>query len=231
VPRKRTGILVVGVLLAASGLAFLRAEQLKLERSPVTAVHLQRYFSTVCPIRPGTRCRSHSALLRFRLRDAGRVAVTVVAGSGDTVRRLTPATGTRMPKGAVLLRWDGRTDAGATAADGVYHLRVHLRSLGRTISVPDPIDLDDTAPVLRLTSGRGTLPVRYSTSEPAVVYARARALGANASAGALFRGRSGQVHFRPTRLAGAEVALTLVAVDRAGNPSAPVPAGTVRVPR
>ncbi len=48
VPRKRIGFIVIGVLLAASGLAFLRAEQLKLERSPVGGTRVQKYFSTTC---------------------------------------------------------------------------------------------------------------------------------------------------------------------------------------
>jgi len=41
VPSRRTGIAVIAVMLAASGLAFLRAEQLKLERSPVGGTHMQ----------------------------------------------------------------------------------------------------------------------------------------------------------------------------------------------
>jgi hypothetical protein len=226
VPRPRTGIIVIAVLLAASGLAFLRAEQVKLERSPVGGTKLQKYFSTTCPIHRKTRCTSHSALLRFRLRKPATVALTIESSSGDIVRRLTPAAGERLPRGPVKLRWNGRTDALATAPQGTYHLRVDLLSLGRVITIPDPIELDNTPPTLTLLGRRGVLPLRYSTSEPAVVYVIARGEGR----AALYRGREGRVHFRHTRLSGADVRITLMAVDRAGNRSTAVAAGSFRLP-
>jgi hypothetical protein len=230
VPRRRTGILVIGALLAASGLAFLRAEQLKLERSPVAATHMQKYFSTSCTIQHGTRCGSHSARLSFRLRTPGRVALAVVNSSGGIVAHLTPASGRRLPRGRVAVHWDGRTDRGTTAAQGTYHLRVDLLTLGRVITIPDPIELDDTAPTVTLQSSPGKLPLRYHTSESAVVFVRATGLGADAGGSALFRGRGGGVHFRHTRLQGARVRITLVAVDAAGNASAPLQAGSIRLP-
>lgn len=228
-PQKRTGIIVIGVLLAASGLAFLRAEQLKLERAPVGGTQMQKYFSTTCPVHPGSRCTSHSALLSFRLRTPGRVALAISDGSGRIIARLTPASGRRTPRGRVTLRWDGRADGGA-AAQGTYHLRVALLSLHRVITIPDPIELDNTAPQITLLSHPGVLPLRYRASEPAVVFVRATGLGANSGRSALFRGRAGGVRFRPTGLAGAEVRITLVAVDRAGNTSAPLGAGSLRLP-
>jgi hypothetical protein len=230
VPRPRTGIIVIGVLLAASGLAFLRAEQVKLERSPVGGTKLQKYFSTTCPIHRTTRCTSHSALLRFRLRKPATVALTIESSSGDIIRRLTPTAGERLPRGPVKMRWNGRTDTGATAPQGTYHLRVDLRSLGRVITIPDPIELDNTPPTLTLLGRRGALPLRYSTSEPAVVYVIARGEGADAGRAALYRGRGGRVHFRRTRLAGSDVQIMLMAVDRAGNRSAAVTAGSFHLP-
>jgi FlgD Ig-like domain len=226
VPRPRTGIIVIAVLLAASGLAFLRAEQVKLERSPVGGTKLQKYFSTTCPIHRKTRCTSHSALLRFRLRKPATVALAIVNSSGDVVRRLTPAAGQRLPRGPVKLRWNGRTDTRATAPQGTYHLRVDLRSLGRVITIPDPIELDNTPPTLTLLGRHGELPLRYSTSEPAVVYVIARGTGR----AALYRGRGGRVHFRHTRLSGSEAQITLTAVDRAGNRSTAVAAGSFHLP-
>ena len=55
-------------------------------------------------------------------------------------RRLSPAMpghrrATR-PKGPVHTSWDGRTASGRLAPDGDYHLRVDLRSLDRTITIP-----------------------------------------------------------------------------------------------
>jgi hypothetical protein len=231
VPSRRTGIAVIAVMLAASGLAFLRAEQLKLERSPVGGTHVKKYFSTTCtPVHPHTRCASHSALMSFRLRKPGRVALEMVNTSGATVERLTPAAGRHMPKGRVTLRWDGRTDSGAQAPEGTYHLRVHLLSLGRTITIPDPIELDLTSPAVMLLSKPGSRTIRYSTSEPAILLVRAMGTGPTAGRAALFRGHGGRVHFRRTRLAGADVTVTLAAVDRAGNRSAPASAGSFRLP-
>ncbi len=231
-PRKRIGFIVIGVLLAASGLAFLRAEQLKLERSPVGGTRVQKYFSTTCtPVKPGTRCRAHSALMSFRLRQAGRVALAIVDGSGHVVDHLGPAAGRRLPRGRITLRWDGRTAAGATAPEGTYHLRVDLLSLHHTITTPDPIELDNTAPTLTLVTRPGTLPLHYRTNEPAAVFVRASGLGPNAGRSAIFRARSGNVGFgHRTSLTGTTVRLTLVAVDRAGNASAPLAAGSVRLP-
>jgi hypothetical protein len=72
--------------------------------------------------------------------------------------------------------------------------------------------------------------LRYRTSEPAVVYVVARGEGAAAGRAALYRGRAGQVHFRHTQLDGSDVRITLVAVDRAGNMSRPVAAGSFHLP-
>jgi hypothetical protein len=107
---------------------------------------------------------------------------------------------------------------------------VHLISLGRTITIPDPITLDDTPPTLTVTSAPGAIPVRYTTSEPAAVFAHARELSGSSARGAVFRGRGGKVRLHHSPLAGAEVGMTLVAVDRAGNTSVPVSVGTIRLP-
>jgi hypothetical protein len=169
--------------------------------------------------------------MSFRLRRAGRVALAIVDGSGHLVDRLGPAAGRPLPRGRVTLRWDGRTAAGATAPEGTYHLQVNLLSLHQTITTPDPIELDNTAPTLTLVTHPGTLPVHYRTSEPAAVFVRATGTGANAGRSAIFRARSGDVGFgHRTSLAGTTVRLTLVAVDRAGNASAPLAAGSVRLP-
>ena len=231
VPSRRTGIAVIAVMLAASGLAFLRAEQLKLERSPVGGTLVKKYFSTTCePLHPHTRCASHSALMTFRLRQPGRVALAMVNTSGATVQNLTPAAGRRMPKGRVTTRWNGRTDSGSQAPEGTYHLRVHLISLGRTITIPDSTQLDLTPPTVTLLSAPGAHVIRYRTSEPTIMLVRTMGTKPNANHSALFRGHGGRVHFRRTKLAGADVTVTLVAVDRAGNRSAPVSAGSFRLP-
>jgi FlgD Ig-like domain len=193
-------------------------------------VRIQKQFSTACPLHANVRCRTHTARLSFRLRAPGRIALAIVDGSGRVVDRLGPAGGARRPRGRVTVGWNGETSSGATAADGTYHLRVDLLTLGRTITIPDPIGLDDTAPTIRLVGRPGRLPLRYRTSERAVVFVHADGIGSATGRAALFRGHGGSVHFRHTRLAGAQVRITLVAVDPAGNASAPLDAGVIRLP-
>ena len=228
--QKRTGYLVIAAILAVSGVAFLRAEQLKLQHSPVGAVQIQKQFSTTCPLHANSRCLRHAAKLSFRLRDPGRVALAIVDGSGTVVDRLGRPGGRQRPRGRITVDWNGRTTAGTTAADGTYHLQIDLLSLGRTITVPDPIGLDNTLPTITLVGAPGRRPLRYRTSEPAVVFVHANGVGAAAGRAALFRGHGGRVHFRRTRMAGAEARITLVAVDPSGNASAPLDAGVIRLP-
>jgi hypothetical protein len=229
----RTATVVVGVLIAAAAAAFLRAEQLKLERSPVASPSIQKYFSATCTA--GTRhCNpSHRAALSFTLRRAATVALAVVDADGHVVRELSgPAA---RPKGVVRTSWDGRTDAGRLAPDGDYRLRVALPSLGRTITIPDPVVLDDTRPVVTLESAPGAVPVRYGVSERARVWAVARIAGFTGHGDApraSFRGRDGVVNFKPARKipAGTPISLVLVALDAAGNSSTIVPVEGLHMP-
>jgi hypothetical protein len=57
-----------------------------------------------------------------------------------------------------------------------------------------------------------------------------RVIARAAGRAALYRGRGGRVHFRHTRLSGSEAQITLVAVDRAGNRSTAVAAGSFHLP-
>jgi len=229
----RTATVLVGVLIAASAVAFLRAERLKLDRSPVAGPSIQKHFSATCT--PGTRhCSpSHRAALSFRLRRPATIALAIVDSSGHVVRRLSgPAA---HPAGEVRTSWDGRTASGELAPDGDYRLRVELRSLDRTITIPDTVGLDDTPPVITITSPPGTLPLRYDVSERSRVWAVARAAnytGPGDPPRASFRGRNGVIHFKPARqiAAGTPISLVLVALDAAGNASPIVPVSGLRMP-
>ena len=164
--RARIATLLVGVLIAASAVAFLRAEHLKLERSPVAKPSIQKFFSATCLA--GTRhCSpSHHAALSFTIRRPATVALALVDGDGHVVRRLSGPVA--HPKGVIRTSWDGRTASGRLAPDGDYHLRVELRSLDRTITIPNPVVLDDTPPVITVRSPAGDTPVRYRVSERAL---------------------------------------------------------------
>ncbi|HSD00878.1 MAG TPA: FlgD immunoglobulin-like domain containing protein, partial [Gaiellales bacterium] len=229
----RTATVVVGVLIAAAGAAFLRAEQLKLQRSPIAGPSIQRHFSATCTA--GTRhCDpSHRAALSFRLRRPATIALAIVDSGGHVVRRL--AGPMARPAGEVRTSWDGRTPAGHLAPDGEYRLRVELRSLGRTITIPDPLALDDTPPVITVESPAGAVPLRYTVSERCRVWAVARMAdftGPGDPPRASFRGRDGVVNFKPVRQipAGTPINLVLVALDAAGNASAIVPVTGLHMP-
>ncbi len=218
-PATRIGYAVVAVLIAASGGAFVRAEQLKLERSPVATPRITKHLSTTC--KPGPHC-VRTAALGFALRTPATLELTLLDSGGHIVRTFTPAGGRRYPAGRVTLRWDGRTQNGAPAADGRYRLRVDLLSLGRAITIPDPVVLDTAPPTLTLLSPPGQVPVHYHVSEQARIYLSIRPAGG--SPGTILRGRHGHVAVPARdRLPGAR--MTLVAVDAAGNVSAPLAAG------
>jgi FlgD Ig-like domain len=229
----RIATVLVGVLIAAAAVAFLRAEHLKLERSPVAKPSIQKYFSATCT--PGTRHCSPSrrAALSFSLRRPATVALAIVDGDGRVVRRLSGPVA--RPRGVVRTSWDGRTGSGRLAPDGDYHLRVDLRSLDHTITIPDPVVLDNTPPVVTISSRPGQTPVRYRVSERSRVWAVARVAnytGLGDAPRAAFRGRNGVVHFKSVgRIPpGTPISLVLVAVDPAGNSSAIVPVTGLRMP-
>jgi hypothetical protein len=229
----RTATVIVGVLIAAAGAAFLRAEQLKLQRSPIASPSIQKHFSATCTA--GTRhCKpSHRATLSFRLRKPATIALAIVDSGGHVVRQL--AGPVARPVGDVRTSWDGRTASGQLAPDGEYRLRVELRSLGRTITIPDPLVLDDTPPVITVESAAGAVPLRYTVSERSRVWAVARVAdftGHGDPPRASFRGRNGVVNFKPARQipAGTPINLVLVALDAAGNASAIVPVTGLHMP-
>jgi FlgD Ig-like domain len=218
---RRTGYAIVGTLIVASALAFVHAEQLKLERATVGATRVTKHFSPVCP--PSNLCpASHLALLRFRLRSPSQLVLTLIDDAGRTVRTFTPAGGRHYGRGIVRLHWNGRTDRGDRAPDGRYRLRVQLLGAGRTITLPSPLLLDTKPPRLRLVSRPGHVPVRYSVSEAANVYLAVRPVGGGATH--VLRGHHGRVAV-PRPLVASPARLRLIAVDLAGNSSAVVDAG------
>jgi hypothetical protein len=229
----RIATVLVAVLIAASAVAFLRAEHLKLERSPVAKPVIEKFFSATCM--PGTRhCNpSHRAALAFTIRRPATVALAIVDSDGHVVRTLSGPVA--HPKGAIRTSWDGRTASGELAPDGNYHLRVNLRSLDRTITIPNPVVVDNTPPVITMRSPAGDTPVRYRVSERARVWAVARVAnysGHGDAPRASFRGRAGVVHFKPVRRIppGTPIDLVLVALDAAGNSSTIVPVTGLHMP-
>ena len=139
-PRVLSTVLVLGLLVGTSA-AFAITERLKLVPSPIIAPKVTEAFSPVC------ECPTDVARVRFRLRDADRLTVTVVDADGRTVGTL--AKGEEHPAGPVAFSWDGRG-----AGEGEYRAKVHLARARRTIVIPNTMRLDTTPPVLTVESIR-----------------------------------------------------------------------------
>ena len=225
--------MLVLAVLAGSAAAFAVSEALKVQRATITDTHISKVFSPVC------RCEQERAKIAFRLTRTERLTVDVIDPEGDRVRRLVD--GKRFGRGRQHFTWNGRDDEGRLVPEGSYKPRVRLEEAGRTIVLPNPIQVDVTPPRIALVSVRrafspdgdnraDVLRVHYRVSEHAH--------------GLLFvngtrRVRSrfqrlqdeldwfGRVNGR--RLPPGNYRLGLVAVDRAGNRSRPVPVGAARL--
>jgi hypothetical protein len=204
-------VLVV-LVLAGTAAAFAVTESMKLETAPITATKVDKIFSPVC------RCSTRVAHIRFRLSRRNRLQVSIVHG-GKLVRTLEP--GQLYGPGPKHFEWNGRDAAGRVVADGSYDPRVRVG--GQTISLPNPIQVDTVRPRAHLVgvTGSRVLHIRYRLSE------RGHALlydGARRVVYTRFQRPTGTITYR----AAGPVALSLGAVDLAGNLAARVP---VRLPQ
>jgi FlgD Ig-like domain len=134
--------IVVLSLLVATATAFAVTERLKLEKSPVTGTQVDKIFSPVC------ECSNDVAVVSFRLRKPETVTVDILNSHGDSVATLV--RNQHEQAGRVSYTWEGRTDLGLVASEGIYRPRVRLRAHGRTIVLPNPIRVDTTPPTIRL---------------------------------------------------------------------------------
>ena len=160
---------VVVALLAGTAAAFALTQGLKLQKSPIFGTEPGEVFSPVCG------CPRKVATIAFKLRKRDRLDVSIV--DGDEVVR-TLERGRSHPSGPVEIRWDGRDDAGRILPEGEYEPRVRLRGAHQTITLPSPMRIDVTPPVLQDVSLRPTLfspdgdrrrdilSVRYRLNEP-----------------------------------------------------------------
>jgi hypothetical protein len=212
------------VLLGATSIAFVATEGLKLEPSPISHVSVPRkIFSPTC------ECSSDVAVVSFRLRKADRLTLSIVGKGGRLVRTLVGPVA--QPKGTVTATWDGLTEDGAVAADGVYRPQLHLRH--RTILMPNRIHIDTTPPVVQLRHvgprvlGPGKrLKVRYLLNEPgqARVFLNGRRIVLGNSTRLRWK-VEWQAHGRPGKYH-----VTVAARDLAGNLSDATRPVTVVIP-
>ncbi|MGL6279126.1 MAG: FlgD immunoglobulin-like domain containing protein [Gaiella sp.] len=219
---RTASVALVAALLVATGAAFAYTEKLKLTPSPILGTSVTKVFSPVC------ECPTDVASIAFRLRGADRLSVDIVDGSGVTVRTLVrnrPAL-----RGPVQVIWDGRDDAGEIVAEGSYLPRTRLARQRRTITLPNPIRVDLTRPVIesfrvrpRVFSPDGdgrrdSVTAFYVVSEPAQA-----SLYVDGKRQVLKRGRreQGQIRWLGLRdgepVAPGVYALRVGATDLAGN--------------
>ncbi|MCP9486994.1 MAG: hypothetical protein MSC30_14160 [Gaiellaceae bacterium MAG52_C11] len=168
--RLASTVLVVA-LLAATATAFALTQGLKLEESTIFGTDVDKIFSPVCD------CDSNRATISFRLRQADRLDVALIDSDGEVVA--TPVEGERFERGRVEIRWDGLGADGQPLPEGEYRPRVRLREERQTTVLPNPIEIDLTAPRIvgtgvtpRIISPDGDrrsdrLTVTYLLSEPA----------------------------------------------------------------
>jgi hypothetical protein len=225
-------LLVLG-LLAGTAAAFAITEGLKLERSPITRTRITKIISPACD------CEHASASIRFFLRKADTVRVTVVDSGGDVVKTLTRR---HFGRGVVQLRWNGRDGDGVQASGGGYRVRVHLARRHQTITIPNTIRVDSTPPTITLTSVRPAVispnhdgradyaTIRFHVSESArpLLYVDGKLAGRGqlASAAGAFHW-FGKIDGRRARAGSYRI--TLRAEDQAGNVSPPTSADILRI--
>jgi hypothetical protein len=224
----------VAALLVATGLSFLYVESLKLEPSPIRGTRVTKLFSPVC------NCGATKARISFRLGKPDVVAVSIIDSSGKTVRDL--AVSRPMRKAPEAFFWNGRDNAGAIVPDGFYQPRVRLNLLEKTFDLPNTIRVDTTPPRVVAVSVKPRVfsPDRDGRGERITVHYRLDQEGQ----AMLFVDGIRRVLARPNLVSGdlrwygqvggsslppRAYTLTVAAVDRAGNRSKLVPAGTVRV--
>jgi hypothetical protein len=225
--------LLVIALLGASAAAFAVTEGKKLEKTPVTRTFVGKLFSPVC------ECPKDRVAIRFRLRKADRLTVTI-RHDGDTVATLVEDRPFRA--GWVRLSWNGIQPTGIAVTDGTYFPAVHLAHEHRTIVLPNPIQVDTVAPKVLAVQprplllspdgdGRGeVLVVRYRLNEKAhgVLYVdRQRRVYSKFARTADRLRFFGRVAGKPLPV-GPHV-LTFAADDPAGNRSKPQRIGTLTI--
>ena len=130
---------VFALLLAASFGAFFVAQRLKGAESVAEITSVSRFFS------PNGDGRRDVNRIAFTVKEAGRVTVTIVDRDGERIRRLAEGIDAR-PGTPVRVTWDGRTDTGVRAPDGLYRMQVGLRRTGRTVVAAGSFNIDTTPP-------------------------------------------------------------------------------------
>jgi hypothetical protein len=130
---------VFALLVAATLGAFFVAQRLKSAESVAEYTKVRRFFS------PNGDGRRDVTRLTFNVKEAGELSATIVDRDGARIRRVENGI-EATPERPVTVVWDGSTDSGARAPDGLYRLQLGLRRTGRTVIVAGSFIVDTTAP-------------------------------------------------------------------------------------
>jgi flagellar hook assembly protein FlgD len=139
----RAAQVVFAALVVATFGAFFAAQRLKHGPTLVQKFNRDPIFS---PNRDGRLDRES---INFLIKSRDDVTVDVVDSRGDRVRRLADNRSLAAYTG-LFLKWDGLTDGGRMAPDGLYRVRVALRREGRSVVVPKSFRKDTVAPAVRV---------------------------------------------------------------------------------
>jgi flagellar hook assembly protein FlgD len=127
------------LLVAATFAAFFVAQRLKSAPQVAAIKSMTRHFS------PNGDGRRDVSRIAVRVRKDDDVTIAIVDDADNEVRRLADAVPAKRRQ-SVTVRWDGRTEQGGRAPEGVYRVRVSLRRGGRAVTVGPGLRLDTTAP-------------------------------------------------------------------------------------
>jgi FlgD Ig-like domain len=127
------------LLVAATFAAFFVAQRLKSAPQVAVIKQLTRQFS------PNGDGRRDVGEIRVRVRKDDDVTVSIVDAADTEVKRLAVGVPARARR-SVHVRWDGTTQEGGRAPEGVYRVRVSLRRGGRAVTLRPGLRLDTTSP-------------------------------------------------------------------------------------
>ena len=127
------------LLVVATFFAFFAAQRLKSAPQVAAITRATLHFS------PNGDDRQDAAEFRVRVREDDDVTATIVDADDNDVKRLVAGEPVRANR-PFDVRWDGTTDAGEPAPEGVYRLRLSMRHGGRAVTLKPGTQVDLTAP-------------------------------------------------------------------------------------
>jgi hypothetical protein len=137
--RSSPAALVFAALVVATIGAFFVTTRLKRSAPVIERLSFNSRFS------PNGDGRLDYVQFALRLRHTDDATISIVTRDGGRVRTIVENFTIRKTR-RYRFRWDGRTESGAIAPDGEYHVRIGLRRQGRVVTLGRRILLDTIPP-------------------------------------------------------------------------------------